>query len=254
MKKYSKITSQALLAFVFILGLGAINSFSSVASSHVVPAKQKAFEMTYGEWSARWWQFVFGLPQADNPLDDTTGALCGKGQWGPVIFLVGTTGGDPVVRTCIIPGNKGILIPIITFGGSVPDDAASVGELSSLVKSVLDMVDLNTLTFTIDGVPVKNLENYRFQSPVFTYTGHVPNIYSEFGCAGTAPHCYEGYNDQGVAEGYWILLNPLPAGQHTIHLHGEIPDWAFTVDVTYHLTVQSSGFSNASYRFKGLRK
>jgi hypothetical protein len=40
-----------------------------------------------------------------------------------------------------------------------------------------------------------------------------------------------------LADGYWVLLNPLPAGNHTIHLHGEIPDWGFAVDVTYNLTV-----------------
>ena len=236
MDKHSKHVLQFFLLAVFALGLSSANGFCSVASSAVVPPKQKAFEMTYGEWTARWWQFVFGLPQVDNPLDDATGARCGKGQWGPVIFLVGTTGGDPVVRTCTIPGKKGLLIPIINFGASVPEDGETIEDVAALLDWAVPYIDVNTLSLTIDGIPVKNLGDYRFRSPVFTFTGSTPNVFSEIGC-GWGANCYEGYHEQALAEGYWVLLNPLPAGSHTIHLYGEIPEWGFVVDVTYNLTV-----------------
>lgn len=253
MKNHTKRFVQLFLVALFALGLNLTNGFSSVASSQVVRPKQKAFEMSYGEWSARWWQFVFGLPEADNPLNDTTGALCGKGQWGPVFFLVGTTGGDPVVRACTIPAGKGLLIPVVNFGGAVPDDADTIEAVAEMAAGAVDMVDVSTLSFTIDGVAVKNLADYRFRSPVFSFTGAVPNIFSVAGCGPTAPNCYEGFHEQGVAEGYWILLNPLPAGNHTIHLHGEIPDWGFVVDVTYHLQVLSGRPSSAA-RPRGFRR
>jgi hypothetical protein len=54
--------------------------------------------------------------------------------------------------------------------------------------------------------------------------------------------CVIGAPQPGVADGYWIMLAPLKVGQHTLHFTGteEFPewDWAFTVDVTYYLTVQ----------------
>jgi hypothetical protein len=234
MGRYSRYFLEALLVAAFALGLNSTHAF---ASGSVVPPAQRSFQMSYGEWSARWWQFVFGLPEADNPLNDTTGALCGKAQWGPVIFLYGTTGGDPVVRTCTIPGNKGLLIPIVNFGGSVPEDGTTIEEVAGVAQGAADLIDVSTLVFTIDGIPVGNLGKYRFQSPVFSYTGSIPNVFSEIGCVATSPHCYEGFHDQALADGYWVLVNPLPPGHHTIHVHGEVPDWDFVVDVTYHLTV-----------------
>ena len=43
-----------------------------------------------------------------------------------------------------------------------------------------------------------------------------------------------------VAAGYWIMLAPLPVGEHTIHFTASVDNplfGQFEVDVTYHLTV-----------------
>ena len=43
-----------------------------------------------------------------------------------------------------------------------------------------------------------------------------------------------------VSDGYFVMLAPLSAGQHTIHFKGSegaAPN-TFTLDITYHLTVQ----------------
>ncbi|MGA2630492.1 MAG: hypothetical protein ABSG54_09780 [Terriglobia bacterium] len=234
MKKHTKYFLQSFLVAAFALGLSLTPGYGATASSQVVPPKQKAFEMSYGEWSARWWQFVFGLPEANNPLADPTGAQCTMGQWGPVIFLMGTTGGGPVVRSCTIPGRKGLLIPIVNFGGAVPEDGPTPADVTSVAAGAADLIDVSTLSVAIDGIAARNLEKYRFRSPVFSFTGSSPNIFSA--SCGTPP-CYEGFHEQAVADGYWVLLNPLPAGKHTIHFHGEVPDWGFVVDVTYHLKV-----------------
>jgi hypothetical protein len=231
MGRYSRYFVRALLVAAVALGLSSTQAF---AGGSVVPPMQKAFDMTYGEWTARWVQFVFGLPEADNPLNDTTGALCGKGQWGPVIFLYGTTGGDPVVRTCTIPGNKGLLIPLVNWFGAAPEDGATPEDVAALLQWVNDLTDVNTLVATIDGVPVQNLQNYRFRTPVFSFTGASPNLFSN---ACGSPPCYEGFHEQGLAEGYYIMVNPLPPGTHTIHIHGEVPEWGLVYDATYHLTV-----------------
>ena len=44
----------------------------------------------------------------------------------------------------------------------------------------------------------------------------------------------------GVTDGYWILMNPLPRGAHTIFFRGVIDfggGSTFEVQVTYNLTV-----------------
>jgi hypothetical protein len=39
-----------------------------------------------------------------------------------------------------------------------------------------------------------------------------------------------------VTDGYYLMLTPLPAGEHTIHFTAGLGD-AVPMDVTYHLTV-----------------
>jgi hypothetical protein len=41
-----------------------------------------------------------------------------------------------------------------------------------------------------------------------------------------------------VDSGYYVLLPPLSTGQHTIHFVGSIAYFAFSLDVTYHITIQ----------------
>jgi len=38
-------------------------------------------------------------------------------------------------------------------------------------------------------------------------------------------------------EGFYVMLKPLPVGEHTLTLHGEFPSFDVVLDVTYHLTV-----------------
>jgi hypothetical protein len=40
-----------------------------------------------------------------------------------------------------------------------------------------------------------------------------------------------------VSDGYWSYVDPLPAGAHVVEFGGTTTD-GFTVNVTYHLTVQ----------------
>ena len=54
-------------------------------------------------------------------------------------------------------------------------------------------------------------------------------------CFPTGPSCTRY---RSVADGYYLLLPPQTAGAHTIHVHGAIPAFNFTLDVSYHLTVR----------------
>ena len=56
------------------------------------------------------------------------------------------------------------------------------------------------------------------------------------------PVDYSG-DPEAIAEGYWVMLNPLPSGPHVIHFTGSLcvtSDFSsiFDVDVTYNLTVK----------------
>jgi len=40
-----------------------------------------------------------------------------------------------------------------------------------------------------------------------------------------------------VAEGFYVMLKPLPVGEHTISIRGSIPKLSFTLDCTYRLSI-----------------
>lgn len=198
------------------------------------PPNSRPYGVTYGEWSAKWWQYVYELPIEHHPLTDATGEYCGQGQKGPVFFLMGTTGG-PITRTCAVPFGKALLIPIINGAGAVPDDGVTIKDVRRFYTSVIDQVDVGkkTLWVEIDGAALRGqaLKNFRFPSPIFSFNGAIPNVYS-----GDA-HLYEGKRQQAFADGYWIMLPPLSVGDHKIHFHGEVSSLSFEVDVEYNITV-----------------
>lgn len=197
---------------------------------------------TYGEWSARWWQWLLAIPAATNPALDTTGENCAVGQVGPVWFLAGTFGGDPVTRYCTVPEGKALLVTVLNaaYGAGTYDCDPSVPgtlcDLNALRSSVAKFVDTATrLELTVDGGAVRNVADYRVQSPAFELTLPEDNFWTVFGLD-LDPGKYSPH----VSEGYWLLLEPLPAGEHTIHFEAEgVRDNGspFLVDVTYHLTI-----------------
>src|SRR5262245_20745573 len=59
------------------------------------------FGLTYGEWTARWWQWAYSIPKYVHPAYDDSGKYCAEGQSGPVWFLAGTFE-HPAERYCTI--------------------------------------------------------------------------------------------------------------------------------------------------------
>ena len=61
----------------------------------VYPPGSNPLGVTYGEWTAKWWQWLLSIPGPVNPNLDTTGANCAQGQSGPVWFLAGRFSSGP---------------------------------------------------------------------------------------------------------------------------------------------------------------
>ncbi|HEX6281089.1 MAG TPA: hypothetical protein VFZ67_02570 [Nitrososphaera sp.] len=206
-------------------GNGNSNSVS------IFPPDAEPYGLTYGEWTTKWWQWIYSMPEEHNPAIDDTGENCANNQSGPVWFLAGTFGGA-VTRECTIPPGKAILYPIMNVECDSATDPTldTESELRSCAKADQDTVI--TKEITIDGINISNLDNYRFQSRLFNLTFPENNI------AGIAPQIAKA-----VSDGYWILLEPLPPGTHEIHSRAALGDPTaigttnFALDVTYLLTV-----------------
>jgi hypothetical protein len=211
----------------------------------ILPPNSHPFGHTYGEWSAKWWQFVFSIPAPDNPLlnDDK----CTVGQSGKVWFLTGKfcvgTGCPPVlnvVRTCRIPSGTALFFPIANseVDNLGVDPPLSLEELREFARQFQDGVQ--SMSAEIDGRPVNGLSPaisspYRVVSPVFDYTIPENNIYQAIGL----PFGAQTVQD-AVADGAFLMLAPLSVGQHTIRFTASFGG-GFGFDVTYFINVVPRG-------------
>jgi len=187
-------------------------------SSHTNPqivsvfsSGSKPYNLTYGEWTAKWWQWGYSIPKNINPAYDNTGKNCAEGQNGPVWFLAGTYG-HPVERACTIPADKGILFPILNSECSFAEfpKLKTLSELRMCAKTIQDQA--TTLFASVDGLPIRHLQEYRIQSPPFDFTLPQNNILGMPANTTT----------QAIADGNWVFLKPLSPGIHKIMFKGGI--------------------------------
>jgi hypothetical protein len=203
----------------------------------VVPINEKHHGYSYGEWSAKWWQWALSIPADRTPMEDRTGERCATNQSGPVWFLAGEWG-SPVSRICTVPANVSIFFPIYNGECSTAEkpDKKSYEELRNCVKedNICANCYFQVLEARIDGkllVNLDNFENYRVETPLF-YATFPPNA-----LFGATPGV-----SAVVAEGWFIMLEPLSKGNHILNFKYILNDPAelkgSQTDVTYYLIVQ----------------
>jgi hypothetical protein len=202
--------------------------------TRVFPPASFPFGQSYGGWSAEWWQWAFSIPASENPLLDETGEKCATAQRGPVWFLAGVTRIRGVnTRHCAVPEGTALFLPALT----VEKDNSGVApprtepELRALARADLDGV--TELLVELDGVPIRPLQLLRFTSPVFSITLPPRHLLQMAGHTAAVP----GTVFPVVAEGVYVMLKPLPVGEHTLAIRGRSPDVAFTLDLTYRLSI-----------------
>ncbi len=244
-KKYFSRVVRLVPVASLLLGLsGALVVVTATSSARadetanlnpgVVPINAKAFGLSYGEWSARWWQWFAAIPADQHPVLDTTGENCDVDQAGKVWFLAGTTGGAEV-RDCEVPAGKAILFPIVNFLAWAPEDGETEQDLLGLGNFFMDAA--TELEAEIDGIALQDLFDQRAGSPGFAFTGPENPADNIFGL--------DGGRDLAASVGYWVLLAPLSEGEHEIHFRGVLTftveehgfDFVFETEVTYFLTI-----------------
>ena len=229
----------ALLATAILLlaaVLPALAGKGNAGNPGILPPQSYAYGKTYAEWSVNYWQWVFSLPATNSPLD--TGD-CSAGQSGPVWFLAVPFGCATNTRSCTIPAGVALFFPISDgFADNTDCPSADTFSVEQLMGLAASFVELSSgMSCTIDGVPVKGLEDsitspYRVGPQVFNHTlASTDNIYANFFGLTCIPDGITVYPT--VDDGVYLLLAPLSAGQHTIHVAIE----SCHHDITYHLTV-----------------
>jgi hypothetical protein len=198
----------------------------------ISPPNSRPHGQSYAQWSAQWWQWALAQPLAGHPFLDTPDFQVAQGQSGHVWFLAAPLPG-PSVRTCTIPSGTALFVGLINSEWSSLEGFATEADQRS--NAVFFGDHIRNVFCTLDGVPLANPANFRFQSPQFSFTAPTPWIFGDTGGTGTT-----------VADGYYAFLEPLHTGQHTLHfggafhlsvVEGDPFDFDAAVDMTYNLTV-----------------
>jgi hypothetical protein len=224
---------------------------TNLGNPNVFPPDSMPYGKTYGQWAAAHWQWLYSLPANHNPLFDT--ADVSAGQTGDVWFLGGTytttatTNGTilgAASRNCTIPEGKALFFPIVDAESAIAEGSGTdFGELFASSQALIDHV--SGVSCMVDGQAVQNIVHYRAQSPEFTW-GPLPSNNVVAVSSGDFADYTNGLTSPSVADGYYLMLQPLADGSHTIHFTGAINlsvangdpfDFSFQLDITYNLTV-----------------
>ena len=232
--------SSIVVVGIFVALLGSTMAFARNANPGVFPINSSPYGQTYGQWSARWWQYAFQQTNLNICAADKPGSR--------VTFLAGTGDGSIADRSCTVPAGKAILFPIINAEWSiveaqangdtclVPASPSGTSDEALRACAIAQINHVTKLEAKVDGVPLQDLTNYRAVSPPFNFTSVPGNPLGVCQPAGCSSHA--------VADGYWIMLTPLSPGAHTVQFRGEaffpeLNNFTFVTGATYHLTVQS---------------
>jgi hypothetical protein len=192
----------------------------------IISTNSSPYNISYAEWTARWWQWLFSIPIENNPLMDETGKNCEINQSGPVWFLAGTAGGE-CKRECTIPAEKSVLFPVLNYGATFADEPTinTEEELQSLAKREMDIV--SDLSVTFDGIKLNGLQKYRVQSPLFDVTLPERNLFG--GIPGPT---------KGISDGYWLFLESVPTCKHIIRTDGSCLSGKVRIAANYDITME----------------
>jgi hypothetical protein len=219
----SSILGVGLLAAA-LTAFGASDAWAQGNSNpRVAPPNSRPHGMSYTDWAEKWWEWAFSIPADQNPNLDHDGRFFDVGQSGSVFFVPGNFGGTDV-RTVTLPAGKALLIVGASVLGILGLDAPTEAELRTGVEQAY--AGLAKVQVEVDGMALKDLPRYTVLTPLFSFTLPDNNI------AGLPAGEY-----QGIAEGIFLLLEPLPVGEHVIHVLNEFPAFSVTTDVTTIITV-----------------
>ncbi len=216
-----------------------------VAANFLAPAQRPASEVlnalssyegkTYSQWAVAWWQWFYSLPADKHPLFDTGDVSVGQSGdvWflGPTGIATRTNGVNygTATRDVVIPQGTALFFPLFAAESSTAEGNGT-NYVQLLAHSHATIETVATLSCVIDGQSVSNLASYRAATGLFAW-GPLPTN-SVFGDSVDFP---DGTTSQGVADGYYALVQPLSPGDHSIHFTGGAP--GSQLDITYNLSI-----------------
>ena len=177
---------------------------------NIFPPGSKPYGLPYDKHIENFWKWTLGIPAKDNPINDPTGEKCATGQLNTnsSVFYLAFNNGGISERTCKVPAGKGLFIPVMQVELSDKDTpGATVEELKLSAKTDQDSVNSLYLKIGDKEYNFEDLRKYRTDTDGFDVD------YADNGIFGIV----EGGHTKAVADGYYIMTDPLQQGNYTVH-------------------------------------
>jgi hypothetical protein len=229
----TEIPGRSILMKNTIANLAAIVGMVGIGLSLTMPAKAASADSNRLErLSAQWWEWAISIPASHNPMLDATGVDCVVGQRGPVWFLAGTFSGGPATRTCSLPEGKALFLPVVNYVSINSPNVCGQGPGNLSAKDLRGMAaayidGITSVSVQLDG---QAIDARRVQSVVFAVPMPADNIFVQ-PCNGDSP---AGVYSPGVDDGFYVALDPLRPGKHTLHFQAQYRGGTVQ-DTTYNL-------------------
>jgi hypothetical protein len=186
-------------------------------------------------WTQEWYRWHFTVPAQRSPMllleQD-----CAEGQAGPVFFVPVYDLDVTFQRTCRVPKNQPVLMPLWVIINDYPcpdpsfEPAPGQTLEDFLRKGALDFNNgTQDLWVTVNGHPI-DTRQHRHTSGLFEFTADASLI-------GKIPDpCLNGGPQHGVTDGWWLMLQLAP-GEHEVRVQALAP-FGSPIDYTYTLRVE----------------
>ena len=204
-------------------------------SVNIFPPGSKPYNLAYPDHIKNFWKWSLEIPADTNPINDPTGEKCANGQLNTnsSVFYLAFNNGGVSERTCNIPAGKGLFIPVMQVEFSDKESpGATIEELSLSAKTDQDSVNSLYLKIGNKEYNFEDLRKYRTRTDAFEVD------YANKGIFGVV----EGGPSKVVADGYYIMTDPLPNGNYTVHYKSSLscqePGCAepnFAQDIKYYI-------------------
>ena len=213
-------------------------SYAEGANSIKIFAPEtKPFGLSYEDHIKNFWKYIISIPADKNPWNDKTGENCAVGQLetnSSVFYLSGNGGGKSQV-VCKLPAGKSLFIPVSPM--EISDKEAPTSSIEELHKIAMKDQDSITSLYLKLGDKVYSLQEL---SKYRKGTGDFEVVYPNNAIFGASAG-----NSKAVADGYYVITEPLPKGNYSISYKSSLicpgtdclqPN--FAQDVNYKLAVK----------------
>jgi hypothetical protein len=200
-------------------------------NSILYPPTAHPYGKSYAEWAEDFWIRLMAF-DCETIFSEEVYAL---NQDYPIFFLSGSV--STYEYDVTIPRNKPVMTPIINYINDWPcpdpDFGPAPGQsledfLQEGAQDAIDIVDNIHVTF--DGQELTGMEDYRFLSDLFYFTGH-PSL------TDCMDPCVTGESQAAVTDGYYLIFKKMSPGQHTLRLQADLGPYG-SLDGTFNITVE----------------